>query len=48
MFYVLGEERVSMKAEIFFQRGSSGFLCAFWFLFMVLYGVSGSVFAVLA
>ena len=37
-----------MSAEKIFQYESGGFLFVFWALWMVLYGVSGSVFAVLA
>ena len=36
---------VSMSVEIFFQCGSQTFLFVFWVLFMVLYGVFGSVWA---
>jgi len=41
-------KRVSMSAEKIFCGESSGFLVVFWALFMVLYGVLWSVFAVLA
>ena len=37
-----------MSLEKIFQRGSSAFLFVSWALFNVLYGVSGSVFAVFA
>jgi len=37
-----------MGAENFFQCGSSAFLFVFWALFGFWYGVSGSVFVVLA
>jgi hypothetical protein len=37
-----------MSAGIFFQRESSAFLFVFCGLFLVLYGVFGSVFAVFA
>ena len=37
-----------MSAEKNFQSGSESFLFVFWALFLFLYGVSGSVFAVLA
>jgi len=43
-----GLMRVSMSAEKIFQCGSSTFLFAFLALFLVLYGVLGSVFAGLA
>jgi hypothetical protein len=41
-------KRVTMSLEIFFQCESSAFLFVSWGLFVVLYGVSGSVFAGLA
>jgi hypothetical protein len=48
MLRFCGKNGCTLSAEKFFCIRSGTFLFAFWVLLLVLYGVSGSVFAVLA